>query len=64
MDASCTAAPTKTDSDLSGTRGGIELVKARRAALAANRPWTFPDSSSRMAYLKGVAKGQIKNGSR
>ena len=64
MDAPCTAAPTKTDSDLSGTHGGTELVKARRAALAANRPWRFPDSSSRLAYLKAVAKIQIKNGKR
>jgi hypothetical protein len=64
MDATNTVPATKTDSDLTGSRGGIELVKARRAALAANRPWTFPDSASRMAYLKGVAKVQIKNGSR
>ena len=56
-------APKKTDSDLSGTRGGSEMVKARREALAANRPWRFPDSSSRLAYLKAVAKTQIKNGS-
>lgn len=57
-------APEKTDTDLSSTRGGTEILKARRAALAANRPWRFPDSSSRMAYLKAVAKVRIKNGSR
>lgn len=62
MDAPCTAAPTQTDSDLSATRGGTELIKARREVIAANRPWRFPDSASRMAYLKAVAKVQIKNG--
>jgi hypothetical protein len=63
MDAPCTAKPTKTDSELTAVRGGIELVKARREALAANRPWRFPDNASRMAYLKAVQKVRINNGS-
>jgi len=57
-------APEKTDSDLAASRGGTEILKARREALANNRPWRFPDSSSRLAYLKAMAKVRIKNGSR
>jgi hypothetical protein len=52
----------KTDTDRIATGGGVELIKARREALVANRPWRFPDNTSRMAYLKAVAKVQIKNG--